>query len=500
MTRRAGLAALTLLVAMSSLVTMSNATADSAPVIISRTPASSRTYEAPAVAIDPTNPELVYVAASDLQAGTCHLYASGDGGRSFRELDGPDFGSFLHCGLSKGNALPKNIRMKLAVDREGILYWVMAVADPAAQGGQSVMLARSEDRGESYQTAVVAQAPTPATPEEAVANFVPDLFVSPFGGPPRTVWVSWRRSFSSDSDRPTEGWAARSDDGGRTFGAGIRAVAKDPGFDAPRVVMDERGRLYWFQRDRPPQAAEGEQSSPSPLLMAISDDGGRTWQEQSLGQAQTVMEEPLADVSPDGRTLYLAWADTRNGDLDVFFMRSTDRGLTWSSPVRVNDDEKGNRRSQKWPKMSVSPGGRVELAWYDYRNDNKPTPEDDLEFFLGDRNDVYAASSDDDGRTFSDNRRVTDRSIDRRLGTYNAGYSVEVPPGVGVAEDRAFFAWSDTRLGGADTSAQDIFGSTVTLDDGINGRALLVAAEVALIALGVALLVAAALLRRSSTT
>lgn len=500
MTRKARPVALTLLVALSSLLVLSKATADTEPVQISRTPAPSRTFEAPAVALDPTDPDLVYVAASDIQAGTCHLYASGDGGRRFRELDGPDFGSFSYCGLSKGNALPKNIRMKLAVDREGVLYWVVAAAHPAAQGGLSVILARSEDRGGSFQTTVVARAPIPATPEEAVANFVPDLFVSPFGGRPRTVWVSWRRSFSSNSNRPTESWAARSDDGGRTFGTEVRAMARDPGFDAPRVLMDERGRVYWFQRERPPRAAEGEQSRPSPLLMATSDDGGRTWQEQNLGQAQTVMEEPLAGVSPDGGTLYLAWADTRNGDLDVLFMRSTDRGRTWSSPVRVNDDGMGNRRSQKWPKLTVAPGGRVEVAWYDYRNDDKPTPEDDLEFFLGDRNDVYAASSDDGGRTFSDNRRVTDRSVDRRIGTYNAGYSVEVPPGVGVADDRGFYAWSDTRLGGADSSAQDVFGKAATIDDGVSWGLLLIAAEVALIALGVVLLVAAALRRRNSTT
>lgn len=56
-----------------------------------------------------------------------------------------------------------------------------------------------------------------------------------------------------------------------------------------------------------------------------------------------------------------------------------------------------------------------------------------MEFFLGEVNDVYLASSDDGGRSFSENVRVTSQPIDRSLGTYNAQYFVEVPPELGTA-------------------------------------------------------------------
>ena len=127
--------------------------------------------------------------------------------------------------------------------------------------------------------------------------------------------------------------------------------------------MDDQGTVYWFQGERPPSPEEGEDAQPSTLLMARSSDGGRTWEQGGMGQAEQVLEEPLAAVSPDGGSLYLAWADGRNGDLDVFFMRSGDQGRTWSEPLRVNDDPQGNRRSQKWPRMSIAPGGRIDLAW-----------------------------------------------------------------------------------------------------------------------------------------
>ncbi len=464
---------------------------------ISRSPAVTRTFEGPTAAIHPRDPDMVFVAAADLLTNRCHLFRSTDGGSSFRELRGPDFGRFTDCGLNKGG-IPQNIRMKLAFDRENVLYWVVAVADPAAQGSRNVVLARSRDDGRTWATTTVTEAPIPARQEDAAANFVPDLFVDPFGTAPRTVWVSWRRSFPETSERTTEGWAAKSTDGGVTFAPETRAIEKDPGFDAPRVLQDRNGTVYWFQRERPPEGAEGEAPKPSPLLMARSDDGGRTWSPGELGQSDVVMEEPLAGVSPEGDALYVAWADGRNGDLDLFFTRSVDGGRTWSRPLRVNDDRVRNRRSQKWPRMNVAPNGRIDLVWYDYRHDAKDVPEDDVEFFLGDVNDVYAASSDDGGRSFSENVRVTPDSVDRRLGTYNTQYFVEVPPGLGSGQSHLYAAWSDTRLGNARTSAQDIFGAraSVSSGGGISWRTLVLAAEIALVVGGVALLAGAVVLRR----
>ncbi|MDP9005554.1 MAG: exo-alpha-sialidase [Actinomycetota bacterium] len=460
------------------------------PVLVTETPVPSRSFEGPTTAVDPRDSNRVYVAAADLQRATCHVYRSTDGGASFAELDPPSFGNRTDCGLNRGG-LPQNMRMKLVVDPEGVVYWVLAVADPAALGARSVVLARSSDGGQSWRTTTVAEAPVPRSPDEAVANFVPDVFVDPFGAAPRRVWVSWRRSFSEASERTTEGWAALSDDGGQTFAREVRGIEANPGFDAPRVVMDDQGTVYWFQRERPPSPEEGEDAQPSTLLMARSSDGGRTWEQGGMGQAEQVMEEPLAAVSPDGGSLYLAWADGRNGDLDVFFMRSGDQGRTWSEPLRVNDDPQGNRRSQKWPRMSIAPGGRIDLAWYDYRNDDMDVPEDDVEFFLGDVNDVYLASSNDGGSTFSENIRVTDGPIDRSVGTYNTQYFVEVPPGVSSSDAAAVVTWSDTRLASQVTSAQDIFGARVELADGETvwlQRAIALSVTLALVGIGLLVL------------
>jgi len=456
----------------------------------------ARTFEGPAATIDPRDERFVFVAAADLLSNRCHLYRSTDGGDKFSELEGPDFGAASDCGLNKGG-IPQNLRMKLAFDPEGVLYWAVAVADPAQGGARAVVLARSSDRGATWTNTTVAPAQEPPTPADAVANFVPDLYISPFGSAPRTVWVSWRRSYTEASEKTTEGWAAKSTDGGATFGSERRAIEKNPGFDAPRVVQDAKGTVYWFQRERPASGEEGDPPKPSALLMARSTDGGETWTQSDVGQADVVMEEPLAAVSPAGDALYLAWADGRNGDLDVFFSRSTDGGDSWSKPLRVNDDAAADKRTQKWPRMSVAPNGRIDLAWYDYRNAGKKTPADDVEFYLGDTNDVYVTSSDDGGRTFGPNVRMTSSAIDRKLGTYNVQYFVEVPPALASGNKGAFVAWSDTQLGNADTGAQDIFGAVAAVDDGGSvAPKIAIGAEVVLILAGVALLAATVRARR----
>jgi len=53
--------------------------------------------------------------------------------------------------------------------------------------------------------------------------------------------------------------------------------------------------------------------------------------------------------------------------LDVHFVRSTDGGLTFSDPVRVNDDP--DTGAWQWfGTMSVAPNGRIDVIWNDTRN------------------------------------------------------------------------------------------------------------------------------------
>lgn len=60
-------------------------------------------------------------------------------------------------------------------------------------------------------------------------------------------------------------------------------------------------------------------------------------------------------------------------------------------------------------------------------------------------NDVYYSYSNDDGRTWSANQRITDQSVDRKVGVWGANYDITSPPSVFSADEFAVFGWDDTR-------------------------------------------------------
>src|SRR5437868_13900889 len=83
------------------------------------------------------------------------------------------------------------------------------------------------------------------------------------------------------------------------------------------------------------------------LFLAIDHSGGPTNNNIYM----------LASVAPPGRTT-----------TDVMFVRSTDGGLTFSAPVKVNDDPVNPNKWHWFGTFSVAPNGRLDAVWYDTRN------------------------------------------------------------------------------------------------------------------------------------
>ena len=65
----------------------------------------------------------------------------------------------------------------------------------------------------------------------------------------------------------------------------------------------------------------------------------------------------LASVVPNGRST-----------TDVMFVRSTDGGLTFSAPKKINDDPLNSSKWHWFGTFSVAPNGRLDAVWYDTRN------------------------------------------------------------------------------------------------------------------------------------
>jgi hypothetical protein len=80
---------------------------------------------------------------------------------------------------------------------------------------------------------------------------------------------------------------------------------------------------------------------------------------------------------------------------DVMFSRSTDDGLTWSAPTKVNDDV-SIENIQWFGTMSVAPNGRIDAVWLDTRD----APGTDSSA-------LYYSYSSDQGTTWSVNEKLS---------------------------------------------------------------------------------------------
>jgi hypothetical protein len=108
--------------------------------------------------------------------------------------------------------------------------------------------------------------------------------------------------------------------------------------------------------------------------------------------------------------VYAIWtqeAKNESDDTDVMLQTSDDGGATWSSAVRLNDDD--TRNSQFNPAIEVDPAtGFVGVSWYDARADLGLGGEGDTDGVPNDDVQVWATWSVDGGATWVPNVRVSE--------------------------------------------------------------------------------------------
>jgi hypothetical protein len=142
--------------------------------------------------------------------------------------------------------------------------------------------------------------------------------------------------------------------------------------------------------------------------------------------------------------VYIMWSDQRNGEqnTDIFFVKSTDKGETWSNSVRVNNDATSRQQFFVWMALD-STNGNIYAVFYDRRN----TRSSDTE--------VYIARSADGGETFT-NHKISESSFipvaDVFFGDYTniAAYKGKIYPIWMRMDDRKLSVWTaiieDTQL------------------------------------------------------
>ena len=121
----------------------------------------------------------------------------------------------------------------------------------------------------------------------------------------------------------------------------------------------------------------------------------------------------VCDLSngPHRGTIYVNWSDQRNGidDTDVWLVKSTDGGQSWSAPQRVNDDIGANQQFFTWMNVDQATG-YLYFVFYDRRD------------YTDENTDVYMALSQDGGETFI-NRKISESPFIPNEGVFFGDYT-----------------------------------------------------------------------------
>jgi predicted amidohydrolase len=328
---------------------------------------------------------------------------------------------------------------------------VYAVWDESRGAGlRNVWLAVSEDRGRSFGNPVHVSANPAGTVEEL------DPTVAAAGDQVAVTWQEFATPHDDDRGRIE---LARFDLHGRKQGADVRVDDTDAGGKWLPAVALVAGKpiVTWIdERDQGPDGATFEH-----VYAARATDGGGFGANVRVDAGVPVPQSffldnkwsPTIATAPDGR-VYVAWADFRNYNWDIFLARSEDGGQTFGSNVRVDDYPVFERLNER-PTLAVGANGVVHAAWTDLR-----AVEPDTNIF-------YAHS--DLGASFSVNRQLDDSraGFDPNSDTPSNQWH----PSMAASGGNVFVAWQDNRLGNNDvffTSSRDgggAFAASERVDD-----------------------------------
>jgi len=481
-------------------------------------PVPTRAHSSPVIARNPATGELAIVEAEVRTDEQCVVHLSGDDGRSWFAGGSPMRKPFTDCSFHA----EYGPYAAMAFGKDGTLYMAFVASEPgparseeaAAAGAgytpRSVFLARSSDSGRSFTTANVFKAPSDNV--DRGLNKGPTLAVDPSDS--SRVYVGWHQGSYSSKDEKKKSVVAASRDGGKTFSAPVDLSDKNGG-DYPTMAVDAEGTLhaiYWSVNF--PGFDFGDPKTPvSPIFYRQSTDNGRTFGRpvQVDPGSQNSGRAPVLATGTKPGVLYTVWSDTADpknlakgfeGGKDIFFAASRDGGKTWSRK-RVLNDDRDLKVDQSLPGISVAPNGRVDVAWYDDRfsplgkdaGEDEPTAQN-----------VFYTSSDDQGRTFTPNIRISDRSIDRTIGVWANNIESNNYVGIDSTDEGVYFAWQDTRNADRRFQPEDVYtaklvpdrSSAVTGDDGSNVIWALLGGGAGLLLGGLLLLAAAGWIRRGT--
>lgn len=427
----------------------------------------AREHSTPFVLTDPNNPQRIFVAEEELRTRSCELHVSHDGGRTWNTAPGnPLPPAFQFCTANSGY-----IALPMAWAKDGALLLAMYGLRPqdndVFSGRASIVLSRTTDEGKSWQSTIVrdnrASDPLEGAWQVHMASDTAH----------NRVFVGWMAFVKMQGKNVRRAEMAISSDGGKTFGSPIDMTGVPAGVSTTNaIVIDRAGPSLAVSPDGVPFLLYYAFTVPSDpkvnkrtavgLFAATTPDLGKTVQTYLVQKPSDFLGFPELGVAPlksGGFALVAIFEDLASDPAaaqqqvrDIFVRRSTDGGKSWSDRKRITDDPPGGFFNKYTPQIATAPNGRLDAAWYDFRNDNGAL-----------LSDVYYTNSTDGGLNWAPNMRVSDAQSNRHYGNFAHYSDVRGPLGIGATNYGAFVAWDDSRNANALTESQDVYFGAVQL-------------------------------------
>jgi hypothetical protein len=320
----------------------------------------------------------------------------------------------------------KNSDPVIAVDTAGNFY-ISVITIGSSTGNLALALYKSTDGGVTFPFAYIAAAIADEDKEWINADMSP---TSPYYNMLYITWTRFSSTVRIEFTKSTNGgvnWtnAVHISDQGHS-GQGSNSCTSPNG----QINVVWAGGTFTTTRIYYDKSTDGGNTFGSDTTIAEGPDPN--------GLPNNVNTFPSIDCdlsnSPYHGYIYTVFCDNRNGDPDVFLIRSTNNGQNWSLPVRVNNDSLGNGKIQYWPWVAVNDSGNVAVLFMDSRNTSNNTIIE-----------AYIARSTDGGVTFT-NELLSSQPSPTAIPGSNVRFGDYIC--VDYLGDRVVPVWTDERAGG----------------------------------------------------
>jgi len=215
--------------------------------------------------------------------------------------------------------------------------------------------------------------------------------------------------WQDDTPGNMEIYYTKSTNGGAAWSPSQRLTSTSGLSQSPAIAVNSAGHIHVAWEDDTPGNYE--------IYYMKSTNGGASWSaKQRLTVTSSSSQFPAIAVDATGN-IHVVWQDSTPGNAEIFYKKSTNGGATWLANQRLT----WTSGTSEWPALAVNSSGYIHLLWHDNTPGNFA---------------VYHKKSTNGGGSWSANQRLT----------WTSGSSEG--PGIAVdSSDYLHVVWPDNTSG-----------------------------------------------------